>query len=175
MPAVGRGDERLVASATPASATTPPPRATPEGSSPNHTHASPNATTGTAYRHAAATDTSTRAHAYAHVTNPTVPFQANEFSVLAAFVAAGLGVALIPEIALGALGDGTVVRPVADVPVARRIYAATRRGGLERPAPAALVAALSDAAGATARLPLDAGLTRGGLGAAAQTSTRSGR
>jgi molybdate transport repressor ModE-like protein len=84
---------------------------------------------------------------------PEVPFQANEFSVLAAFVAAGLGVALIPEIALGAFGDGTVVRAVADVPVARRIYVAARRGGLERPALAAMVAALSDAAGATARRP----------------------
>jgi DNA-binding transcriptional LysR family regulator len=61
---------------------------------------------------------------------PDVPFQANEFGVLAAFVAAGLGVALIPEIALGAFGEGTVVRPVADVPVARRIYATARRGGL---------------------------------------------
>ncbi len=30
--------------------------------------------------------------------------------------------------------EGVVVRPVADVPVTRRIYAAARRGGLERPA-----------------------------------------
>ena len=64
---------------------------------------------------------------------PDVPFQANEFSVLAAFVAAGLGVALIPEIALAAFGEGTVVRPVADVPVTRRIYVDGRRGRLERP------------------------------------------
>ena len=77
---------------------------------------------------------------------PDVPFQANEFSVLAAFVAAGLGVALIPQIALAAFGEGTVVRPVADVPVARRIYATARRGSLERPALAAMVEALRDAA-----------------------------
>ena len=63
---------------------------------------------------------------------PDVPFQANEFAVLAAFVTAGLGVALIPELALGAFGAGTVVRPVADVPVTRRVYVSARRGGLER-------------------------------------------
>ena len=73
---------------------------------------------------------------------PDVPFQANEFGVLAAF--AGLGVALIPEIALGAIGEGTVARPGADVPVTRRIYVAARRGGLGRPALAALRAAAAN-------------------------------
>jgi molybdate transport repressor ModE-like protein len=73
---------------------------------------------------------------------PDVPFHANDFSVLAAFVAQGLAVAMVPELALGAFADGVVVRPVADVVVARRIYAAARRGGLERPALAAMVDAL---------------------------------
>ena len=76
---------------------------------------------------------------------PDVPFQANEFAVLAAFVTAGLGVALIPELALGAFGAGTVVRPVADVPVTRRVYVSARRGGLERPALAAMVDAIRGA------------------------------
>ena len=76
---------------------------------------------------------------------PDVPFQANEFAVLAAFVTAGLGVALIPELALGAFGTGTVVRPVADVPVTRRVYVSARRGALERPALAAMVDALRGA------------------------------
>ena len=72
-----------------------------------------------------------------------------------AFVAAGLGVALVPGLALPAFGGPEVgIRPVADVPVTRRIFAAARRGGLERPAAAAMVAALR---------------------AAAQTRTRSGR
>ena len=77
---------------------------------------------------------------------PDVPFHANEFGVLAAFVAQGLAVALIPALALDAVGPGVVIRDVADVPVRRRIYLAARRGGLERPALAALVAALRDAA-----------------------------
>jgi molybdate transport repressor ModE-like protein len=73
---------------------------------------------------------------------PDVPFHANDFSVLAAFVAQRLAVALVPGLALGAFTEGVVVRPVADVVVARRLYAAARRGGLERPALAATVDAL---------------------------------
>jgi molybdate transport repressor ModE-like protein len=75
---------------------------------------------------------------------PDVPFHANDFGVLAAFVAAGLGVAMIPEIALDAFGPDVTIRPVADVPVTRRVYAAARRGGLERPALAAMVEALRE-------------------------------
>jgi molybdate transport repressor ModE-like protein len=77
---------------------------------------------------------------------PDVPFHANDFGVLAAFVAAGLGVAMVPEIALDAFGPDVAFRPVADVPVTRRLYAAARRGGLERPALAAMVDALRRAA-----------------------------
>jgi DNA-binding transcriptional LysR family regulator len=77
---------------------------------------------------------------------PDVPFHANDFGVLAAFVAAGLGVAMVPEIALDAFSADVAIRPVADVPVTRRLYAAARRGGLERPALAAMVDALRDVA-----------------------------
>jgi molybdate transport repressor ModE-like protein len=73
---------------------------------------------------------------------PDVPFHANDFGVLGAFVAEGLGVAMVPELALGAFGSGVSVRAIADVPVTRRLYAAARRGGLERPALAAMVDAL---------------------------------
>jgi DNA-binding transcriptional LysR family regulator len=77
---------------------------------------------------------------------PGVPFHANDFGVLAAFVAQGLGVAMIPALALGAFGPDVVVRPVSDVAVARRLYVAARRGGLERPALAAMVEALGSVA-----------------------------
>ena len=82
---------------------------------------------------------------------PDVPYHANDFGVLAAYVAAGLAVAMVPELALSAFGAGVVVRPVADVPVTRRIYAAARSGGFERPALAAMVEALREAARLTAR------------------------
>jgi molybdate transport repressor ModE-like protein len=75
---------------------------------------------------------------------PDVPFHANDFGVLAAYVSAGLGVAMVPELALSAFGPGVVVRKLSDVPVTRRIYAAARRGGLARPALAAMVAALRE-------------------------------
>ena len=69
-----------------------------------------------------------------------------DFTVLAAVVAAGLGVAMGPGLALPAFGGPEVgIHPVADVPVTRRIFAAARRGGLERPAAAAMVAALREA------------------------------
>jgi molybdate transport repressor ModE-like protein len=76
---------------------------------------------------------------------PDVPFHANDFGVLAAYVAAGLGVAMVPGLALDAFGGAVVVRPPAD-PVTRRIYVSARRGGLARPALAAMVDALREAA-----------------------------
>jgi DNA-binding transcriptional LysR family regulator len=76
---------------------------------------------------------------------PSVPFHANDFGVLAAFVAEGLGVAMVPELALPAFGTGVVVRPVSGPPVRRRIYVAARRGSLARPALAAMVDALREA------------------------------
>jgi hypothetical protein len=48
---------------TPASAIAPPASVTAVGVSPSHAHATANATTGTAYRVAAAIDTSMCAHA----------------------------------------------------------------------------------------------------------------
>jgi molybdate transport repressor ModE-like protein len=77
---------------------------------------------------------------------PDVPFHANDFAVLAAFVAAGLGVAMVPQLALDAFGPDVEIRPVADVAVRRRLYAAARRGGFERPAVAAMVDALRQTA-----------------------------
>src|SRR5215207_8595701 len=44
---------------------------------------------------------------------PDVPFHANDFGVLAAYVAAGLGVAMVPELALPAFGPGVVSVPSA--------------------------------------------------------------
>ena len=76
--------------------------------------------------------------------SPTRPTTPTTSRVLAAFVAAGLGVAMVPGLALPAFGGPEVgIHRVADVPVTRRIFAAARRGGLERPAAAAMVARAS--------------------------------
>jgi hypothetical protein len=51
----------------------------------------------------------------------------------------------VPGLALDAFARGAVVGPLVE-PVTRRIYVSARRGGLERPALAAMVEALRAAA-----------------------------
>jgi DNA-binding transcriptional LysR family regulator len=71
------------------------------------------------------------------------------------FVAADLGMALVPRLAQGQVPDGVAVVPLRGEPPARRVFAATRRGGEARPIVAAtldaLTAAAKDAAPAPAR------------------------
>jgi DNA-binding transcriptional LysR family regulator len=66
-----------------------------------------------------------------------------DFGVACALAAAGHGVALVPQLALDPLPAGIVARPVADVPVRRRVFAAVRAGAERRPAVAALLDALA--------------------------------
>jgi DNA-binding transcriptional LysR family regulator len=57
---------------------------------------------------------------------------------------AGLAVAIVPSLG-GPAEDGSLaLRPVAGGGLGRRLFAATRRGAAERPALAALVAALRE-------------------------------
>ena len=72
---------------------------------------------------------------------PRLAHITNDFSVAYAIVAAGAGVALVPELA-GPPPPGVVVKPFAGAPPSRRIYAAIRAGSADRPAVAALLAAL---------------------------------
>ena len=72
---------------------------------------------------------------------PQIAHITNEFSVAYAIVAARAGVALVPELA-GPPPPGVVVKPIAGRPPSRRIYAAVRSGSADRPAVAAMLAAL---------------------------------
>ena len=72
---------------------------------------------------------------------PRLAHITNDFDVAYALVAAGAGVGLVPDLA-GPPPPGVVVRPVAGAPPSRRIYAAVRAGSSERPAVAAMLAAL---------------------------------
>jgi uncharacterized protein (DUF1697 family) len=72
---------------------------------------------------------------------PRLAHITNDFSVAYALVAARAGVALVPELA-GPPPPGVVVKPLAGAPPSRRIYAAIRAGSADRPAVAALLAAL---------------------------------
>lgn len=71
--------------------------------------------------------------------DPHVAHQVDDFSVVVQLVAAGAGVALIPELALG--GDlGSVT--LTPLPIARRTLVAYRRGSREQPAIATVAQAL---------------------------------
>jgi DNA-binding transcriptional LysR family regulator len=81
---------------------------------------------------------STRSAGY----EPRLAHITNDFDVEYALIEAGAGVGLVPELA-GPPPPGVVVRPVEGAPPSRRIYAAVRAGSSERPAIAAMLAALT--------------------------------
>lgn len=58
---------------------------------------------------------------------PVHAIEADEYPTTQGFVAAGLGVALVPGLALGMLHNGVVVRPVAGPQPVRHVYAAVRQ------------------------------------------------
>jgi DNA-binding transcriptional LysR family regulator len=60
---------------------------------------------------------------------PDIGFESDDHGVWQGLVAAGVGVALAPDLALENLHPGVVARPVALHPLKRRIYTAHRAGG----------------------------------------------
>jgi DNA-binding transcriptional LysR family regulator len=77
---------------------------------------------------------------------PVVRHQTNELSMLVSLVARGHAVTLLPEIAFAAGHEGVAVRPVAGLAADRTVFMATRTGADRRPALAAVLAALREAA-----------------------------
>lgn len=97
---------------------------------------------------------SARCHARAVVTGtceaegftPRFAIEAEEFATVVGFVGEGLGVALVPLLALGSTPETVRVRPVrGDAPV-RHVYAVTRRSNAEEPLVMAMVQALRSSA-----------------------------
>jgi DNA-binding transcriptional LysR family regulator len=78
---------------------------------------------------------------------PRVAHRAGEWAAIAALCAAGLGVAMVPELAEVVAPRGAVLRRVEEPVPCRHIFAACRRGAERAPAVAALIAAMSRAAG----------------------------
>jgi DNA-binding transcriptional LysR family regulator len=76
---------------------------------------------------------------------PRIVHHSDDFRAVAALVAAGAGVSLVPQLALPDPGDAVVRRLEAPVPV-RRVYAATRPSRADHPLIAETLAALSEAA-----------------------------
>jgi DNA-binding transcriptional LysR family regulator len=89
---------------------------------------------------------------------PRVAFEADETMAAQALVAAGVGVTLMPQLALTALHPGVVARRLSDAPV-RQISVARLEGAYASPASDAMVQTLEDVADEfrEARLELAAG------------------
>ncbi len=85
---------------------------------------------------------------------PSYTVQADEYPTTQGFVAAGLGVALVPGLALGLLHERVVARPLVGAQPSRRVCAAVRRARADDVVVRAVLHALADAA---AHRPLTAG------------------
>lgn len=70
---------------------------------------------------------------------PTVSFESDDYLTVQGLVAAGVGVALIPQLALSTVRDDIVIRTLSPRSPVRRIVAATQRGASVAPAPAAML------------------------------------
>ncbi|MEV4231351.1 LysR family transcriptional regulator [Streptomyces bobili] len=79
---------------------------------------------------------------------PVFAVESEDYVTAQGFVAAGLGIALIPRLGLGARHPSVVVREVRQPVPVRGIYAAVRESAPEQPALSAFVAALREAAAA---------------------------
>ncbi|GAA5120844.1 LysR family transcriptional regulator [Pseudonocardia adelaidensis] len=76
---------------------------------------------------------------------PTVDYASDDYTVIVALVAAGLGVALLPRLATEALSADVQLRPVLDPPLTRTISLVTRKGSAGNPPIAAVAAAIRSA------------------------------
>ena len=76
---------------------------------------------------------------------PRVAFEADETTAAQALVAAGVGVTLMPRLALTTLHSGVVARSLSDAPV-RRVCAARLEGAYASPASDAMLQTLRDVA-----------------------------
>jgi DNA-binding transcriptional LysR family regulator len=70
---------------------------------------------------------------------PRIAFNSDDYLAIQGFVAAGMGVALIPDLALVTVRDDVIIREIAPRPIVRRITAGTLTGGYVSPAAAAML------------------------------------
>jgi DNA-binding transcriptional LysR family regulator len=76
---------------------------------------------------------------------PDIRHRTNDATLSLALVARGLAVTLLPELPLPRRPPGVTVRPIAESPVSRAIFAGTRASDAARPSTQALVAAVREA------------------------------
>jgi DNA-binding transcriptional LysR family regulator len=82
---------------------------------------------------------------------PDIDYVSDDYTVIVALVAAGLGVALIPRLAAEALTADVQLRPVVEPTLTRTVSLVTRAGGGAHPTVATLARRLREAAGGSLR------------------------
>jgi DNA-binding transcriptional LysR family regulator len=78
--------------------------------------------------------------------DPDIRYRTNDATVSLALVARGLAVTLLPDLVLPGRRAGIALRPIAETPVGRTIFAVTRAADAARPSTQALVDAVRKAA-----------------------------
>lgn len=82
---------------------------------------------------------------------PVVSFESDDYQTVQGLVAAGVGVALIPELALSVVREDIAIRALSPAPPVRQVIAATPDGARLVPAAPAMLAVLGRAADELAR------------------------
>jgi DNA-binding transcriptional LysR family regulator len=82
---------------------------------------------------------------------PSVSFETDDYATVQGLVAAEVGVALVPQLALSRIREDIIVRPLDPVSPTRTVVAATPRGPAVAPAAAQMLAILEDVAAGYAR------------------------
>jgi DNA-binding transcriptional LysR family regulator len=77
---------------------------------------------------------------------PRIAFESEEYQVLQGYVAAGLGVTLLPDLALPTLRPDVVVKPTTPKALERRVWAAVRSKGARSAATDAMLDVLRETA-----------------------------
>ncbi len=77
---------------------------------------------------------------------PSVSFESDDYQTVQGLVAAGVGVALIPELALSVVREDTIIRSLAPRPPVRRVIAAVPAGARLVPAAPAMLGVLEESA-----------------------------
>ena len=78
--------------------------------------------------------------------DPAIRHRANDSVISLALVSRGLAVTMLPDLVAPETHPGVAVRDIADEPVYRTIFAATRAADARRPSVRALLAAVGDVA-----------------------------
>ena len=84
---------------------------------------------------------------------PSISFESDDYQTVQGLVAAGVGVALIPQLALSTVRDDIVVRALNPASPARRVFAATPRGAAVTPAVATMLDVLRETSRSTSSPP----------------------